>query len=315
MPTYLVHGFRWDRPTINIHIVRYDLEDAATDWIMAPATAITLLNSFYTLFDFLPPSNPPPASYPLPAPHAEVVVQDEVKGPRRLAKKRSSLSSSFSLRQARPSSLSSAAILEQKGQNGNSGNVNGTRQISPDRPSNSTGSSTSTLPRKPGEKAPKFNDWSVVKLLEQYDLNDLETATAPYAYVGDYMIEIATGISIEEETKKYEAMMRAEEEACVSSPGEPGTAGQGLSARDIRRKSRRLGWFEKLRDGLHKGADIGWFVVVCGDEERDTGIVEDASVSTETGSEEDVALRTPKSAGLRGFFGRKKNGVAATAEE
>lgn len=152
-----------------------------------------------------------------------------------------------------------------------------------------------------------------MKLVEEYDPEDLKTVTAPYAYVGDYMVEVKTGISIEDEMKKYEAMMRAEEEACVSSPGEPGTPGEGLSARDIRRKSRRLGWFEKLRDGLQKGGDIGWFVVVCGDEERDTGIVEDMSESTETGSgsDEGSGSRTPRSAGLRGFFSRKKG----TSEE
>ncbi|KAH6673400.1 hypothetical protein B0J14DRAFT_481712 [Halenospora varia] len=309
MPTYLVHGFRWQRHLINIHIVRYDLEDAASDWIVAPASSVTLLNSFYTLYDFLPPSNPPPASYALPAPHAEVVVQDEAKVPRRLTKKntrsRSSLSSSLSLRQKRPVSVDVATALKTNGENGSNGN--GTRQISPDRPSDSTKSTSSLPSRKEGDKMPNFNDWSVVKLVEEYDPNDLKTVTAPCAYVGDYMVEVKTGISIEEETKKYEAMMRAEEEACVSSPGEPGTPGEGLSARDIRRKSRRLGWFEKLRDGLQKGGDIGWFVVVCGDEERDTGIAEDLSESTETGSDEGSGSRTPRSAGVRGFFSRKKS--------
>src|SRR5205814_178198 len=56
MPTYLVHGFRWQRQSIRIHIILYDLEDAAPDWIVSPATTTTILNSFYTLYDFLPPS-------------------------------------------------------------------------------------------------------------------------------------------------------------------------------------------------------------------------------------------------------------------
>jgi exonuclease III len=80
-----------------------------------------------------------------------------------------------------------------------------------------------------------------------------------------------------------------------------------LSARDIRRISRRLGWFEKLRDGLQKGADIGWFVVVCGDEERASPEIEIGTTSEDT-EEED--LKTPRSAGLRSFFGtvsRKKS--------
>src|SRR5436190_19227360 len=62
MPTYLIHGFRWSRTKIRHHIIFYDLEDAAAEWIVAPASANTFLNSFYTLFDFLPPSHPPIAS-------------------------------------------------------------------------------------------------------------------------------------------------------------------------------------------------------------------------------------------------------------
>jgi exonuclease III len=81
-----------------------------------------------------------------------------------------------------------------------------------------------------------------------------------------------------------------------------------MSAREIRRKSRRLGWFEKLRDGLQKGADIGWFVVVCGDEERAAPSLDVERTSEEDTDEEEQ--RTPRSAGLRGFFGtvgRRKN--------
>ena len=100
------------------------------------------------------------------------------------------------------------------------------------------------------------------------------------------------------------------------SPGTPGTPNIGasgdlsspaLSARDIRRKSKRLGWFEKLRDGLQEGTDIGWFVVVCGDEERASPDIEVGTTSEDT-DEEDV--KTPRGTGLRSFFGtvgRRKN--------
>jgi hypothetical protein len=162
-----------------------------------------------------------------------------------------------------------------------------------------------------------FNDWSVVKFVEQYDPNDLISTSQPYAYVGDYMVEVKLGVSVNEEIAKYEARQRAEE-APLNSPVSPGTpatpnigasgdlSSPGLSARDIRRISRRLGWFEKLRDGLQKGADIGWFVVVCGDEERASPDIEIGTTSEDT--EEDV--KTPRSAGLRSFFGtvsRKKS--------
>jgi exonuclease III len=66
-----------------------------------------------------------------------------------------------------------------------------------------------------------------------------------------------------------------------------------------------LGWFEKLRDQLQKGADIGWYVVVCGDEERAAPSMEIERTSEDT--EEEDSMRTLKSARLRGFFNKKKN--------
>lgn len=159
------------------------------------------------------------------------------------------------------------------------------------------------------EKAQSFNDWSVVKLLEQYDMDDLEAVSQPYAYVADYMIEISLGISLTEEMAKYEARVKAEEGTL--SPTRPRTSGD-LSMRDVRRKSKQLGWLEKLRDGLQKGAAIEWFVVVVGDEERIAPDVEPDLFERNSGStareENHRPLRSTKSmAGLRGLFNRKKN--------
>ncbi|PSN61375.1 hypothetical protein BS50DRAFT_459448, partial [Corynespora cassiicola Philippines] len=50
MPTWLVHGFRWPRPSIRIHIILQNLEDAAPEWLMAPATSTTMTESFKTLY-------------------------------------------------------------------------------------------------------------------------------------------------------------------------------------------------------------------------------------------------------------------------
>ncbi|PBP27113.1 hypothetical protein BUE80_DR001854 [Diplocarpon rosae] len=226
MPTFLIHGFRWNRVHIRVHIILHDLEDAAPDWILAPATSVTLLNSFYTLFDFLPPSNPPPAEYPIAL--------------------------------------------------------------------------------------------DVVKLLEQYNPENMESASQPYAYVADYMVEVLLGVSITEEMARYEAKVK-EEEARLSVPGTPGTPGTAgfppkatsqekaglisppLSSREIRKRSRRLGWFTKLRDALQAGEEIGWYVVVCGDQERAAPSMVEAR---EEGSEEDEPQKAPRNAGLRGFFGR-----------
>ncbi|PVH81096.1 hypothetical protein DL98DRAFT_417284 [Cadophora sp. DSE1049] len=244
MPTYLLHGFRWDRVSIRVHIIVHDLEDAAPEWIVAPATSVTLLNSFYTLFDFLPPSNPPPASYPLASAADKEKEKDANSEPRKENHKPTPIST--------PSTTSRATIT------------------------------------KTNDKKPTFNDWSAIKLVEQHDPDDIGSVSQPYAYVADYMIEVPLGISITEEIARYEAK-KQEEEAPLS----------------IRRRSRRLGWFEKLRDGLQKGGDIGWFVVVCGDEERRAPSVT-TTEGERTGSEE--VEKAPRTAGLiRGFFGKKKS--------
>lgn len=47
MPTWLVHGFRWPRVAIRIHIILENLEDCAAEWLMAPATTEQLTRNFY----------------------------------------------------------------------------------------------------------------------------------------------------------------------------------------------------------------------------------------------------------------------------
>ncbi|GAB7344442.1 hypothetical protein MBLNU457_2286t2 [Dothideomycetes sp. NU457] len=50
MPTYLVHGFRWPRPLIRIHIILQNLDDAAAEWLVAPGTTATLLENLEELY-------------------------------------------------------------------------------------------------------------------------------------------------------------------------------------------------------------------------------------------------------------------------
>jgi hypothetical protein len=50
MPTYLIHGFRWPRPLVRIHIILQNLDDAAAEWLIAPATTETLLENFAELW-------------------------------------------------------------------------------------------------------------------------------------------------------------------------------------------------------------------------------------------------------------------------
>ncbi|KAL2060972.1 hypothetical protein VTL71DRAFT_9024 [Oculimacula yallundae] len=315
MPTYLLHGFRWERTSIRIHIIVHDLEDAAPEWIVAPATSVTLLNSFYTLFDFLPPSNPPPASYPIASGADKVVVVEEGEGANNGTRtlKNAKKGSISSLRDMvrRPMSLGSG----QRGGRGGGGQLNGDGEgAQKQRPISTPSPRKRTRSNAKPEKPPTFNDWSAVKLLEQHDPDDLATVSQPYAYVADYMIEIPLGISITEEIAKYDAKMK-EEEMPLSVPGTPSTPGMSstinstekgglntppLSAREIRRRSRRLGWFEKLRDGLQKGEDIGWFVVHCGDEERKAPSIVEEEDEDERSENMD---QQPRSAGFKSFFG------------
>jgi hypothetical protein len=46
MPTWIVHGFRWPRPQIRIHIILQNLDDAAPEWLMAPATVACMTGNF-----------------------------------------------------------------------------------------------------------------------------------------------------------------------------------------------------------------------------------------------------------------------------
>jgi hypothetical protein len=319
MPTYLIHGFRWHRQSIRIHVILNDLEDATPEWVLAPATSMSILNSLYTTYDFLPPSNPPAMAYahiPIP-PVPDDDPYDEPERPMtaistkssKLKKSRSmvslrSRSKSIGRKSKRPADLAPPPLPngygvygERKGSASNS---------SDNRPSTASRSTYGTKP----EKKTSFNDWSAVKLLEQYDPNDMKAVSQPYAYVADFVLEVSLGVSITEEMAKYDARTKAEE--APLSPTSIVTNGDfhhhdrngSMSMREIRRKSRRLGWFEKLRDGLQNGEEIGWHVVVCGDEERASPSIED--IRGRLGVDDDHRLRTPRSAGFKGFF-RKRN--------
>ncbi|KAH8597166.1 hypothetical protein B0O99DRAFT_618148 [Bisporella sp. PMI_857] len=314
MPTYLVHGFRWQRPNIRIHIILHDLEDAAPEWIVAPATSITILNSFYSMYDFLPPSNPPTAVY---APFIKgESPNDDVPPPvppKNLTKNNKSVASLRSAGQMHRSTKSETGLTAMNTQRPTTSGyaANWSKQ------STGFGSANDTRTRPP-----PFNEWSVVKLLEQYNPEDMRTVSQPHAYVGDYMVEVKLGASVTEEMAKYEAKQRAEEPVPMDIQAASGTSGSaalsstreagsptGMSAREIRRKSRRLGWFEKLRDGLQKGEDIGWHVVVCGDEERTSPSLELHREEIMRNESEEHHQRILKSGGRKGFFGRKKSVV------
>ena len=50
MPTYLVHGFRWPRALIRVHVALLNLDDAAPEWLVAPKSTLALLKNFSQLY-------------------------------------------------------------------------------------------------------------------------------------------------------------------------------------------------------------------------------------------------------------------------
>ena len=161
-----------------------------------------------------------------------------------------------------------------------------------------------------------FNEWSAVKLLEQYDPTDMYSVSQPYAYVADHVVEVTLGASLAEEMSKYEAKMRSEEipdspvSADPENTGMPnGTGHSGSLGMNGVAKKGQPGWFEKLRDGLQSGCDIGWYVVVCGDEERTPPAAEMErgrfSGRPSMASDGSSSVKMRRNGGFRGLFRKK----------
>ena len=311
MPTFLLNGFRWHRQNIRVHVAAYDLEDATPEWVLAPATSISLLDSFYKLYDFLPSTNRPAHAYdhlqtpPLlgteDEPLQEPLTMPKIKKTRSIM---SPLSRSMSRKSRRPADPAPAVNGDGNGHNDRKGsNTEGSDARSSTTSGSMHGQSTGP------EKKSDFNDWSVVKLMEQYDLSSTSSLSQPYAYVADYMVEVSLGVALTEEMAKYDAKMKMDDRsmnsALTQNPGTPDAPRNvdrrhSISTSDMRKEDRELGWLEKLRDGLQAGEDIGWHVVVCGDQERVPPSME--SERERLGLDDDAQLRTPRSAGFRGLF-------------
>ncbi|KAH8172809.1 hypothetical protein LIA77_07064 [Sarocladium implicatum] len=54
MPTYLCHGFKWERQALRGWIIIHDVEDAQPDWIIAPASKDGILATFAREHPFVP---------------------------------------------------------------------------------------------------------------------------------------------------------------------------------------------------------------------------------------------------------------------
>ncbi|KAG9241667.1 hypothetical protein BJ878DRAFT_519490 [Calycina marina] len=303
MPVYLIHGFRWDRALIRIHVAFHDLDDAAPDWIIAPDSALAFLESFYKAFDFLPPNEQPAAISPTRSPSEHELLVSEETTPKHeppvsggttpkfksLLKKMASKASLANIRKKQQSSSSDTDTRRRGQKQGKEANKSeiytlGRKSLQEDdatiRPTTAkTGTGAGTT--RP------FNDWSAVKLLEQYSLDETSSAYQQYAYVGDHIVEVKLGASITEETKKYDALMET---------------------------SKDLSWFEKLRGKLQADADIGWHVVICEDEERYTPKQEEVSNYGSHTSANGFSRPDPQGSGSRGFFENKMDNRIAQLE-
>ncbi|KFY31962.1 hypothetical protein V494_07899, partial [Pseudogymnoascus sp. VKM F-4513 (FW-928)] len=140
-----------------------------------------------------------------------------------------------------------------------------------------------------------FNAWSPVKLLEQHDpLNP--AISEPYAYVGDAVVRISLSADIGSEIAAYEARQ--------------GCRREGASVGELRRLEREEGWIGKLAEKLEPKQKVGWFIVVCGDEERSFGSGRRGMEEMEDEEEMmEVVVRKERRGFMRFFGGKDKEDV------
>jgi hypothetical protein len=134
------------------------------------------------------------------------------------------------------------------------------------------------IPGVPPGDDMRAQDWSVIKLLEEYDPLKLDEVSRPHAFVADHVVRVDLSASIVEEIQKYEEMMKADRDPAMTAPSSDETG--------RKKASKKPGWLEKLRDQLQRGEPIKWFIVVNGDEIRDWS--EDGAADGEEEEEEPI---------------------------
>ncbi|KAK5660292.1 hypothetical protein OQA88_12832 [Cercophora sp. LCS_1] len=247
MPTYLCHGFRWQRRSIRVYVVVQNLDDASPEWIIPAKSASSILESFYNLFDFLPYCSPTgPFSSPVESEDESYIFQGTTGSAAPSANGRSrSRSVAAQSHRSRSQSQSQSQRSRSRGRQ----TVQSQRSLNNDI---HAGTSDADY---------KAQDWSVVKVLEEYDPLNLSEVSRPYAYVADYVVKVDLSVSIAEEMQRYEERVKADRD--------PPMMGHASDETGRKKGNKRTGWFEKLRDQLQRGEDIRWYVVVNGDEVRD----------------------------------------------
>lgn len=263
MPAYLCHGFRWHRLSVKYLVILQDIDDAATEWIVAPKSAEAILETFYSMYDFIPPCAQSRAADSLK-------TQNALTGPNADMYKVSIESGSDEERRGR---LLQGGLLKDK----RSLSSSRKRSMSTSR-LRKPGKRPETLPVPPrpmqvppplfspmppdAERNRPFNEWSSVKMLEEYDPANELVLSNPWAYLADYVVRIDTSVSPLEEMRQYEERMKAEKFKAMSGPSDE--TGRKPSTKG----SKNAGWLEKLRDQVQENELIKWYVVICGDENR-----------------------------------------------
>ncbi|KAI0847526.1 hypothetical protein F5Y00DRAFT_115722 [Daldinia vernicosa] len=258
MPTYLCHGFRWHRPSIRYFVVIQNVDDVASEWIIARQSPVALLNQFYELFDFLPPC-PRPARNLSPSPHRIRNGFPAING--HTYSRTHSCGGQGSKEEVSRFGYNEDGNDSRQSKLSLSGRSKASEQLPTTKQRDKLTLSPASEPPDPNDDIP-FNDWSIVKFLEEFDPSDLTTVSGQWAYVADYVVRIDTSISVAEEISRYETRMKMEPYKPMSGMSEE------ICHKVNTYGNKKAGWFEKLRDQLQRKESIRWYVVVCGDEER-----------------------------------------------
>jgi hypothetical protein len=234
MPTYLCHGFRWQRRSVRVYVILQNLDDASPEWIIPARSSRCILKSFYEVFDFLPYCSPKLGSdTPPPEGNREGSTSTKDRSQSRGRGRSQSQSTGQSRSQSRATQ----------------------HQPLPPVPGIADDSSSSSAASS-AEDEFSAQSWSAIKLLEEYDPNDLSAVSRPYAYVADYAVRIDLSCSIVDEIARYEQQQLQSSFPAISIPSRNSPV-------------KGAGWFEQLRDQLQRGEEIRWYVVVNNDEVRD----------------------------------------------
>ncbi|KAM5365622.1 hypothetical protein ACJZ2D_010894 [Fusarium nematophilum] len=199
MPTYLCHGFRWHRRDIRIFVILNDIEDAAPNWVIAPATSASILSQFYASYDFLPKPAPPTPPSERDGNSRRVVKAGEDQHE----------------------------------------HIDDDHSLPPPR-----------VP--PSQDGVLMHSWSAVRVLEEFDPDEMTVPCRPYAYVADYVVRVDLSVDVAGEMAKYYDKMIRDD-----------------------------AWIVRLRDELQKGEPVRWYIVVCGDEVREVPCESDYGDSDE----------------------------------